>query len=172
MGHVGISELSALWSIPTLKMSFPWSCPEDVMHTVYLNAAQNFWHCFNGSSIARRLDDDDFILPDVMLRQIGFELEAAGATIPASIGEKPINIYTNKWLFDATTWQDWLCMYSRILFHRRLPTEHYQAWCKFVKAVNILTRYRHSLRDIQLAKTNMIEWMQHFERYHAHVHAC
>lgn len=164
---IGINGYSHLWSSRTLSVNFPWSCPEDKMHTVFLNAASLFWKCFTGELITTDgpKSSEDFVFSGQHLEQMGLELEAAAKTIPDAIGEAPKHIMSKRYLYQATTWEDWLCLYSCIQLYGRLPEEHFTAWTKFVKAVTIFRTSTKTRSQIIEAKHLMIEWMEHFERY-------
>ena len=165
----GINGYSILWQVDSLRAAFPYSCPEDLMHTVFLNAVGHYWRIFSdttGKMVTDRQPHDDFILSPSIIKSIGAELESAQIhnTIPACLGEQPVNIDNKIHLFDATTWQDFLCLYSRIVFYQRLPPHHYRAWCCFVKSVIILTKAHMSTDDTLRAKLMMAGWVEHFER--------
>ena len=134
------------------------------MHTVYINAASLFFSVFAGENLLTTDEHDTFILSQAMISAMGEELERSGSLIPSIMGERPKNIATKRFEFEATTWQDWLLHYAPIQLKGRLPNPHYKMWLGFVRACQILTAAEQTLQEVGEAEDALNAWIQHFEK--------
>ena len=76
-------------------------------------------------------------------------------TTPCNVGRLPLNISSNSSSFTAAQWSTWIKIYSPVVLHGVLPSEHYRSWLLFVRATSILTRVvRHA--DIQTADSLLL----------------
>lgn len=129
--------------------------PVEGMHTFFLNVAKQMAQHWSGTFFKSKahLNTEDFNLSKSVWEDVGRDLQAGNATIPAAFCRTLRDISKNLKSFKAVELQQWVLHTSIIVLRSRLPPTHLRHWARFVRAMQLCLNpkgiSREQLDDIE-----------------------
>ena len=123
----------------------------DAMHNLFLGTAKHMFQVWQDMQL---ISKQNLSLIDELSSKF---------TTPCNVDRLPLNISSNSSSFTAAQWSTWIKIYSPVVLHGVLPSEHYRSWLLFVRATSILTQrvVRHA--DIQTADSLLLMFCKSVE---------
>lgn len=84
---------------------------------------------------------------------------------PPGIGRIPRKISSAFSSFTADEWKHWTLIYSVYALYNIVPEEHYQCWCSFVEACQILCQIAIGAEEVEKAHLSIIRYCVRFQEF-------
>lgn len=143
-------------------------CTVDPMHNLFEGTAKYFLNLLQQKKV----------LTKELLHKI--EVRVLAIKSLKDVGRLPLKIASGFAGFKADQWRNWTVIYSEIALRGVIPAEHYDCWCQFAKACQILcTRviYSHQVEEAdRLLQSFCVTYSQLFStldctmNMHKHLH--
>ena len=101
------------------------------------------------------------LLSNTMLDQIQDEVDSIN--LPAGISRVPGKIAADFSNFTAEEWKTWTVILSRHILKKKIPLEHFQAWCLFAEACSLMCRPILHISHVEKTDILLLQFCKKFE---------
>lgn len=160
-GIKGILILTCLSSL-----AFPLSAPFDFMHEICENILPNLRQLWTGTFKGLKNTDgaEDYILDEVVWKQIGAACATAGNTIPAAFGSRVPDVAAQASQLTAETEMMWALLIAPTLLRGRFKKDkYYKHFLDLVKLINLCLEFELTVEMIDEIDAGFKKWVQDYE---------
>ena len=179
--EVGVNAVSPLLDLPNQSVFFTRAIPYGIMHMIPIGITKLMFSIWRGvlpteQQPANRdpasgvpWSPPPFVI-DEFWSDFGNELVNSASTLPAALGDAPMNINTQRTGYTAHQLHNFILLYSVPLLSGRLPEEYLQHWITFVRAYEMLMSWTMNNEIVNEMEVLFAEWVEGYERmYVQHV---
>lgn len=161
-GIKGLPLLACLHSL-----SFPTSFPYDFMHLFWANTIPNLIRHWTGEFKGLSSGRESYQINPTVWEAIGKACADSGDTIPLAYSARPMNINTDKHLFNCDMWSFWTLYLGPVLLRNRfLQPKYYTHFIDLVKLLNICLKFDITQDDLDTLHSGFARWVEQYERYY------
>ncbi|RIB06358.1 hypothetical protein C2G38_1985789, partial [Gigaspora rosea] len=159
----GINKRSILFNLTTIN--FPNSFTVDIMHLFYENIAKYMFEYWTGTFFSDASQNNEpYVLAKSVWSEIGNQMHSLRKDLPSNPGRPLRNILHHYRGYKAEEWAAWITMYSLPLLKGRLPSEYYNGWSLFVRAVRLCQKKVISVHDLNNINELLLKFYTHYEK--------
>ena len=156
--------------MPVLKcvglLNYAHSVPWDFMHLLFKNMVKNLIYMWMGKFKGLDAGKEDYIIPQVIWKEIGKETVDAVKDIPSAFLRSLRNIAEDSSYFTAEGWAFWFIYLALILLQRRFQKEaYYDHLCKLADIIKICIKFSLKHEEIDALEVRIAAWVKEYERF-------
>ena len=136
------------------------------MHLLFKNVVKNLIYMWMGKFKGLDARREDYIIPQVIWKEIGKEIVNAVKDIPSAFVQALGNIAEDSSYFTAEGWAFWFMYLAPILLQGRFQKEvYYDHLCKLADIIKICIRFSLKHEEIDALEVHIAAWVKEYERF-------
>lgn len=156
--ETGIKAVTPIWSLCTIRDNYPWSAPEESMHTIYLNCIPQLLDLASG-----KFFEHVQLITNIQLKTMGQALVNSQKYIPTDFGDKLPNIENSRFEYQASTWFTYSQSLMAIQLLHHLPPSHCGPWSRFLWSMYTSHQFFIEADDIVRTKEYLASFIHYLE---------